>query len=142
MADSFHIVVQRFHIPVPVFADSVEVIAFLASYGIEELGDKLIFLGEPFEIQGWTGYSFHGRKDKYSDFKWHWYHFSGTGFDDAQKRSGIFQIQGEGKAWSDGVDGENGKCHASAQPLPLIASTVSRHWGDSIQNTASLHHFP
>ncbi len=43
MADSFHIVVQRFHIPVPVFADSVEVIAFLASYGIEELGDKLIF---------------------------------------------------------------------------------------------------
>ena len=26
--------------------------------------------------------------------------------------------------------------------LDLIASTVSRHWGDSIQNTASLHHFP
>lgn len=34
-------------------------------------------LGEPFEIQGWTGYSFHGRKDKHSDFKWHWYHFPG-----------------------------------------------------------------
>ena len=65
-------------------------------------------LGEPFEIQGWTGYSFHGRKDKHSDFKWHWYHFSGTGFDDAQKRSGVFQIQGEGKAWSKGVDSENG----------------------------------
>lgn len=60
--------------------------------------DRTQALGKPFEIQGWTGYSFHGRKDKYSDFKWHWYHFSGTGFDDAKKRSGIFQIQGEGKA--------------------------------------------
>lgn len=34
-------------------------------------------LGKPYEIQGWTGYSFHGRKDKYSDFKWHYYHFPG-----------------------------------------------------------------
>ena len=65
-------------------------------------------LGEPFEIQGWTGYTFTGRKDKYSDFKWHWYHFSGTGYDDAQRRTGIFQIQGEGKSWSQGVDSENG----------------------------------
>lgn len=37
--------------------------------------DRTQALGKPFEIQGWTGYSFHGRKDKYSDFKWHWYHF-------------------------------------------------------------------
>lgn len=37
--------------------------------------DRTQVLGKPFEIQGWTGYSFHGRKDKYSDFKWHWYHF-------------------------------------------------------------------
>ena len=70
--------------------------------------DRTQGLGKPFEIQSWTGYSFHGRKDKYSDFNWHWYHFSGTGFDDAKKRSGIFQIQGEGKAWSEGVDSENG----------------------------------
>ena len=31
--------------------------------------DRTQALGKPFEIQGWTGYSFHGRKDKYSDFK-------------------------------------------------------------------------
>lgn len=49
--------------------------------------DRTQALGKPFEIQGWTGYSFHGRKDKCSDFKWHWYHFSGTGFDDA--KSGV-----------------------------------------------------
>ena len=70
--------------------------------------DRTKVLGEPFQIQGWTGYNFYGRKNKYSDFKWHWYHFSGTGFDDTKKRSGIFQIQGEGKSWSEGVDEENG----------------------------------
>lgn len=90
-------------------------------------------LGEPFEIQGWTGYSFHGRKDKYSDFKWHWYHFSGTGFDDSKKRSGIFQIQGEGKAWSKGVDGENGNydfllCNDIDLDHPEVVAELNR-WG-------------
>jgi len=65
-------------------------------------------ISEPFEIQGWTGYNFPGRGDKYSDFKWHWYHFSGTDYNDAAKKSGIFQILGENKSWSEGVDGENG----------------------------------
>lgn len=63
---------------------------------------------EPFEIQGWTGYNFPGRNKKYSDFEWHWYHFSGTDYNDATKQSGIFQIQGENKNWSEGVDSENG----------------------------------
>ena len=35
-------------------------------------------IGAPVEVEGWTGYSFPGRGDKYSPFKWHWYHFSGT----------------------------------------------------------------
>lgn len=65
-------------------------------------------LGEPREIQGWTGYTFHGRGDKYSDFKWHFYHFTGTEFDDAERRSGIFRILGDGKYWNEGVDSENG----------------------------------
>jgi len=65
-------------------------------------------ISEPFEIQGWTGYNFPGREGKYSDFQWHWYHFSGVDYDDAAKRSGIFQIQGENKHWSEGVDNENG----------------------------------
>lgn len=63
---------------------------------------------DPHEIQGWTGYLFHGRGNKYSDFKWNWSHFSGTGFDDAARRSGIFRVIGENKYWSEGVDKENG----------------------------------
>lgn len=65
-------------------------------------------ISKEFEIQAWTGYDFPGRDNKYSEFKWHWYHFSGTDYDDASKRSGIYRILGENKYWSDGVDDENG----------------------------------
>lgn len=104
--------------------------------------DRTQVLGKPFEIQGWTGYSFHGRKDKYSDFKWHWYHFSGTGFDDAKKRSGIFQIQGEGKAWSEGVDNENGNydfllCNDIDLDHPEVVTELNR-WGKWVSKELNL----
>lgn len=63
---------------------------------------------EPYEIEGWTGFDFPGRGERYSAFKWHWYHFSGVDYDVSRKKESIFQIVGEGKAWSEGVDGENG----------------------------------
>ena len=82
-------------------------------------------LGEPFEIQGWTGYSFHGRKDKHS-----------------QKRSGVFQIQGEGKAWSEGVDSENGNydfllCNDIDLDHPEVVSELNR-WGKWVSNELNL----
>ncbi|HCO68013.1 MAG TPA: alpha-amylase [Dysgonomonas sp.] len=63
---------------------------------------------EPYEIEGWTGFNFPGRKGKYSDFEWHWFHFTGTDFNQANGKTAIYEIQGEGKSWADGVDGENG----------------------------------
>jgi len=65
-------------------------------------------IGESHDIEGWTGFNFSGRGDKYSDFKWHYYHFSGTDFDQATGKKAIFLIDGEGKSWSQGVDDENG----------------------------------
>lgn len=65
-------------------------------------------VSEPYEIDCWTGFDFPGRGDKYSDFKWHWYHFSGTDYNERDKKTGIYQIVSEGKAWSIGVDRENG----------------------------------
>ena len=52
---------------------------------------------EPHEIEGWTGFDFPGRGNMYSNFKWHWFHFSGTDYDVSRKKEGIFQILGEGK---------------------------------------------
>ncbi len=65
-------------------------------------------LTEPYEIEGWTGFEFPGRGDKYSDFKWHWYHFSGTDLDARTGKEAIFKTVSEGKGWSGGVDNENG----------------------------------
>ncbi|MCD7973123.1 MAG: alpha-amylase [Candidatus Azobacteroides sp.] len=65
-------------------------------------------ISDAYEIEGWTGFDFKGRGNKYSDFKWHWYHFSGTDYNQANNKTAIYQIQGEGKKWAEGVDGENG----------------------------------
>src|SRR5699024_8620198 len=52
-------------------------------------------ISEPHEIEGWTRFYFPGRQKKYSDFEWHWYHFSGTDKDEATGEEGIFRIEGE-----------------------------------------------
>lgn len=65
-------------------------------------------LTEPYEIEAWTGFYFPGRGDTYSPFKWHWYHFTGTDFNEANKKKAIYQIVSEGKSWAEGVDSENG----------------------------------
>ncbi len=73
-----------------------------------EPDNRSLVLGEPYEMEGWTGFLFAGRDNQYSSFKWHWYHFSGIDFDESGQRTGVFRIVGEGKAWSEGVDSENG----------------------------------
>ncbi|CAD0087685.1 unnamed protein product [Aureobasidium vineae] len=60
------------------------------------------------EITAWLGFNFDGRGDKYSKQKYHWYHFGGTDYDAATGKNAIFQIQGEGKGWSESVDDEGG----------------------------------
>lgn len=58
------------------------------------------------QIRAWTRFDFSGRKDTYSAFHWNASHFSGTDWDDAKKRGGIFQF--EGKTWNRETDTENG----------------------------------
>lgn len=41
--------------------------------------DRNKVVTDPYEINGWLGFTFPGRKEKYSDMKYHWYHFTGTG---------------------------------------------------------------
>ena len=65
-------------------------------------------ISDAHEIEAWTGFNFPARKDKYSDFKWHWYHFTGVDFDNATGENGVFRILGDGKSWSDDVSAENG----------------------------------
>lgn len=57
------------------------------------------------QITAWTKFNFPGRGGKYSDFRWNVSHFSGTDWDEAGKRNGIFQF--DGKEWNRETDTEN-----------------------------------
>ncbi|AMB95866.1 alpha-amylase [Aerococcus urinae] len=67
-------------------------------------------ISQAHDIEGWTKFTFPGRKGKYSDFTWNWSHFSGVDYDQAKDQKGIFMIKGLNKGWSDNedVDDENG----------------------------------
>lgn len=57
------------------------------------------------QILAWTKFRFPGRNGKYSGFQWNASHFSGTDWDDARKRGGIFRF--DGKEWNKETDTEN-----------------------------------
>jgi len=104
--------------------------------------DRNVDIGEEQEIQGWTGYMFKGRGEKYSDFKWHWYHFSGVSFDDSQKKCGIFRVLGENKYWSEGVDDENGNydfllCNDLDLDHPDVVRELN-NWGTWVSDELNL----
>ncbi|WP_186575990.1 alpha-amylase [Aquibacillus kalidii] len=61
-----------------------------------------------YEIDAWTGFDFTGRNNKYSSFKWHWYHFDGTDWDERSHLKNVFKFRGTGKSWDWEVDSENG----------------------------------
>jgi len=65
-------------------------------------------ISKPFDIEGWTKFTFPGRGDQYSSFKWNFEHFNGTDFDARENRSGCFRILGEHKNWNEHVDEEFG----------------------------------
>ncbi len=95
-----------------------------------------------FEIEGWTGFNFPGRNKKYSDFEWHWYHFSGTDCNATTGETGVYQIVGEGKAWAEGVDSENGNYdYLMFSDIdfdhPEVVSEMNR-WGRWVANELNL----
>ena len=70
--------------------------------------DRSKTVKEPEEIEAWTGFTFPGRKGKYSDFIWHHYHFTGVDYDHRSKTRAIYRIMGDGKYWSTDTDSEKG----------------------------------
>ncbi|MDD4081246.1 MAG: alpha-amylase [Eubacteriales bacterium] len=70
--------------------------------------NRLEEIGEPYDIEGWTRFTFPGRKGKYSPFTWNFEHFNGVSFDNRMGESGIFRILGENKDFSDNVSSEYG----------------------------------
>ncbi len=65
-------------------------------------------IAEAKEIEAWTYFDFPGRKGAYSDFVWHWYHFTGVDYDAREEKKGLYRLLGENKYWSEAVSQENG----------------------------------
>nr|WP_294401804.1 alpha-amylase [uncultured Clostridium sp.] len=68
--------------------------------------DRNVFIGEEKQIRAHTIFSFPGRKEKYSAYKWTANDFDGVDYDEISKQSGIFKFQG--KEWEEDVDKEKG----------------------------------
>ncbi|KAK9450935.1 glycoside hydrolase superfamily, partial [Limtongia smithiae] len=71
-------------------------------------GEFIADVSEPYEIEGWLGFDFPGRGDKYSALKWHWEHFTGTDYNAENEKTAIYRILGDNKSWATNVDKENG----------------------------------
>jgi alpha-amylase len=65
-------------------------------------------VSKPFDIEGWTKFTFPGRGDRYSAFKWNYEHFNGTDYDARENRTGCYRIIGTNKKWNEYVDEEFG----------------------------------
>lgn len=69
--------------------------------------DRQKNISEEHEIEGWTHFSYPGRDGEYSDFQWHWYHFSGVSRDEKTDTNGVYRIVGEGKGWAENEEVSN-----------------------------------
>ena len=63
-------------------------------------------VGEPEEVEVWTGYEFPGRGDKYSPMKWRAEHFTGIDYDQKSNSKVLWKFVG--KEWASDVDEELG----------------------------------
>lgn len=69
--------------------------------------NRLQPISDPYEIEGWLGFDFAVRDNKYSSLKYHWYHFTGTDYNAANQKTAIYKIMGDHKDWAPDVDSEN-----------------------------------
>ena len=68
--------------------------------------NRNISISEAKMIKAWTKFTFPGRNNKYSDFKWDWTHFHGVDWDENSCTTSIYKFYG--KKWDKEVDDENG----------------------------------
>lgn len=72
----------------------------------DDYSDRNVSLTDAIPIKVWTKYTFPGRGNTYSDFKWNWTHFHGVDWDENTGKAAIYKFYG--KHWDEDVDKENG----------------------------------
>lgn len=109
----------------------------------DDVNDRNIDISNPIKIKAWTKYTFPGRGDKYSSFKWNWTHFHGVDWDEETQTSGIFKFYG--KHWDEKVDKENGNFdYLMGADVDLNNVDVTEeliNWGKWYLNTTNIDGF-
>ncbi len=72
----------------------------------DDASNRNVSLTEAKPIKVWTKYTFPGRNNAYSEFKWNWTHFHGVDWDESTGTAAIYKFYG--KHWDESVDKENG----------------------------------
>lgn len=72
----------------------------------DDAENRNVSLTEAKNIRVWTKYTFPGRGETYSNFKWNWTHFHGIDWDENTATAAIYKFYG--KHWDESVDKENG----------------------------------
>ncbi|MGX7092822.1 alpha-amylase [Hutsoniella sourekii] len=109
--------------------------------------DRQTPISEPYEIDGWTHFDFPGREDQYSNFHWHWCHFSGLDYDARNDETGIYMIMDDNPGWADNesVDDENGNydylmfCDINYSHPDVIEETLK--WEEWFMETTEVEGF-
>ncbi|WP_202080927.1 alpha-amylase [Caldalkalibacillus salinus] len=103
-------------------------------------------ISSTYQIEAWTGFDFPGRGETYSDFKWRWYHFDGTDWDENSQQEGkVYKFRGDYKGWDWEVDNENGNydylMYADLDMEHPDVVNELRHWGAWYTNALDLNGF-
>lgn len=109
----------------------------------DDASDRNVSLTEAKPIKVWTKYTFPGRANTYSDFKWNWTHFHGVDWDENTGTAAIYKFYG--KHWDEDVDKENGNFdYLMGADIDLNNYDVIKelkNWGKWYINTTNLDGF-
>ena len=105
--------------------------------------NRNISLTEAKPIKVWTKYTFPGRGNVHSDFKWNWTHFHGVDWDENTSTAAIYKFYG--KHWDEDVDKENGNFdYLMGADIDLNNYDVIKelkNWGKWYLNTTNVDGF-
>ena len=101
-------------------------------------------IGEMQTIKAWTHFNFPGRNNKYSELKWHWWHFNAADYNALDDQTDAIYLF-EGKTFDDSVDLDKGNFdYLMGCNLDINNPDVQKelfHWGEWYLETTGVDGF-
>ncbi len=101
-------------------------------------------IGEMQTIKAWTHFNFPGRNNKYSELRWHWWHFNAADYNALDDQTDAIYLF-EGKTFDDSVDLDKGNFdYLMGCNLDINNPDVQKelfHWGEWYLETTGVDGF-